>query len=333
MKLSAALTSMLFLLLMPGGCVRRTTTSQDFGLAGAVTQTPQKKASRPVNPDEALRAVFRQQTRGAFNLFADDPQARQLEERLKANPQDISGRLELALIYENYGLAGDAFEQYREALQTMRVPGASAPNRAAEQAASGLGRSGRRAMRGAEAIALLEEVLQEMPSANLWNELGVLYGEANDLKRAEAALREAVARDTASAPLRNNLGYNLLLQNRLEAAEAEFRRALELSPNAATVRNNLGAALARRGDLREALEQFRLVADAATAHNNLAVVLLEMGQYEQSREQLVKALSLRRNFAPALANFKLVQVRIRERAGTPAEAGRDSSPVAQSKNR
>jgi tetratricopeptide (TPR) repeat protein len=72
--------------------------------------------------------------------------------------------------------------------------------------------------------------------------------------------------------------------------------------------------LARRGDLPSALAEFQFGTDAATAHNNLAVVLLEMGKYEQSREQLVKALNLRRYFAPALSNFKLVQERIRERA-------------------
>src|SRR5207249_1214048 len=112
----------------------------------------------------------------------------------------------------------------------------------------------------------------------------------------------------------NNLGYNLLLQDKPEAAEREFRMALDLNPASATARNNLGSVLARRGDLQGALEQFQMAADAATAHNNLAVVLLEMGQYERSREELVKSLAIRHYFAPALANFKLVQERMRERA-------------------
>ena len=41
---------------------------------------------------------------------------------------------------------------------------------------------------------------------------------------------------------------------------------------------------------------------------------MEMGRYEDSREELVKALALRRNFTPALSNFKLVQERMRQRA-------------------
>ena len=71
--------------------------------------------------------------------------------------------------------------------------------------------------------------------------------------------------------------------------------------------------MARRGELQRALEEFQFTTDAPTAHNNLAVVLLELGRYEESREELVKALALRRYFAPALSNFKLVQQRIRER--------------------
>jgi Flp pilus assembly protein TadD len=149
------------------------------------------------------------------------------------------------------------------------------------------------------------------PSAEAWNHLGLLYDAAANFKSGENAYREAVALDPESDRLHNNLGYNLLLQKDSEGAEVEFRRALELNPQSATVRNNLGVILARRGDLAGALEQFQSVADAATAHNNLAAVLLEAGQYELSRQELVKALAIRRYFAPALANFKLVQERIR----------------------
>jgi Flp pilus assembly protein TadD len=70
---------------------------------------------------------------------------------------------------------------------------------------------------------------------------------------------------------------------------------------------------ARAGDFEGALEEFQYAADRATAHNNLAVVLMEMGKYAESRDELVKALAIRRSFAPALSNFKLVQERIRAR--------------------
>jgi Tfp pilus assembly protein PilF len=159
-----------------------------------------------------------------------------------------------------------------------------------------------------------------------------LYDAAGNLKAGEIAFRNSILQDEASDRSHNNLGYNLLLQNDTAAAEVEFRRALELNPKSATTRNNLGVVLARRGDLAGALDQFQSAADAATAHNNLAVVLLEAGQYEQSRQELVKALAIRHYFAPALANFKLVQERIRVRAESQKGSGSAlQADAAQSK--
>jgi Tfp pilus assembly protein PilF len=87
-----------------------------------------------------------------------------------------------------------------------------------------------------------------------------------------------------------------------------------LNPASLTTHNNFGMLLARKGDLQAALAEFEFSGDAAAAHNNLAVVLLEMGDYDHSRDHLVKALALRRNFQPALSNFKLVQERAHQRA-------------------
>jgi len=167
----------------------------------------------------------------------------------------------------------------------------------------------------AERVSALQERLKANPQdVAAWLELGLIQERLNDLASAERTFEEALALNPESDRLHNNLGYSLLLQNKTEAAEGEFRKALELNPSSATARNNLGALLARRGDTQLAFEQFKMAADPATAHNNLAVVLLEMGRYEESREELVKALAIRRSFPPALVNFKLVQERIHERA-------------------
>ncbi|MBI2150551.1 MAG: tetratricopeptide repeat protein [Acidobacteria bacterium] len=285
--------------------------------AGCVRYTTAQKT--PKSPDQALRAILQQQIQGAFDPLRDDPRVQALQTRLKLDPQDAAARLELAAFYENYRFFEAALQQYGESFRISR----------SEQAVMGFARSARASGRAPEAIPLLEAFLKEFPAAGAWNQLGLLYDELGDLAAGEAALREAVARDAKSDRLRNNLGYNLLLQNKTEAAEAEFRKALELNSKSATTRNNLGAVLARRGDAQGALEQFREAADAATAHNNLAVVLLEMGQYEESRDQLIKALTIRHNFAPALANFKLVQERIRGQVEAPKSA---TTPLsAQSK--
>ncbi len=162
--------------------------------------------------------------------------------------------------------------------------------------------------------ALQERVKTNPEEVAAWLELGLMYERLNDLANAERTFGEALALHPESDRVHNNLGFSLLLQNKTEAAEREFRKTLQLNPASATGRNNLGALLARRGDTQLAFEQFQMAADPAAAHNNLAVVLLEMGRYEESRDELVKALAIRRSFAPALANFKLVQERIHERA-------------------
>jgi len=72
---------------------------------------------------------------------------------------------------------------------------------------------------------------------------------------------------------------------------------------------------------------------------------MEMGKYEQSREELVKALAMRRNFEPALSNFKLVQERVRQRTEVQkvgrlpqrdvrvASAEQEASPMKQPEDR
>ena len=309
------LKAMLLLSLLFGtGCVRRTVT-QDFGLTG-ITSAPRPKPQSARSPDASLRAVFKQQTQGAlnptqgaFNPLSDDRHIQELQSEVKSNPRDAKARLELAAAYEKYHLYGPALDQYKEALAQLVSTDALA-----EQATIGLSRSARASHRIAEAVPILEGFLAQQPLANSWNELGLLYEDMAFLSAAQNAFENAIATTPESDSAHNNLGYNLLLQSRLDAAEAEFRKAVDLNPRSPTARNNLGTTLARRGDLQGALEQFLITADAASAHNNLAVVLLEAGQYEQSRQQLVEALNIRHYFTPALANFKLVQERIREEA-------------------
>src|SRR5437667_12788356 len=83
-------------------CVRRTSV-QDFGLPHE-TRPAAVRHSRSAAPDDSFRAVFKQQTQGAFNPLEDDPRAGALERRLTANPADVSARLELAKLYESYRL-------------------------------------------------------------------------------------------------------------------------------------------------------------------------------------------------------------------------------------
>jgi Flp pilus assembly protein TadD len=282
------------------GCVHHRSV-QDFGLSG---QGPRRsKASSSPSP-LSVRSVLRHQVQGAFNPLADDQRVVSLRDRLSADPSDVEARLELAAVYENYRLYPDALQQYTAAFELVR----------SEKSVLGIARCDQALNRTWQAIPLLEQFLKESPSAGIWNALGLLHGATGNLSAAETAFRAAAKVDPASDRWRNNLGYNLLLQGKLDAAETELRKAVELNPESAAAHNNLAAVFARRGDLRTAFEELRSVVDEPTAHNNLAVILMEAGQFEQSRQELVKALALKRNFAPALSNFKLVQERMRRQA-------------------
>ena len=293
-------------LMFGAACVRRS-VGKDLGLSGIANPSVTKYPAK--TPDASLRSVFRQQTKGTFDPLSDDPHVEELQARLKVNPQDVPPMLELAAIYESYHLYGSALDQYLEATRHL-----SSEDGLSETATLGFSRSARASHRSDEAINALEALVRQRPSPNAWNELGLLYEDIRAPLSAENAFEHAVAAHPESDSLHNNLGYSLLLQKRNEEAEAEFRKALELNPASARARNNLATVLARRGDLQQALEEFQKASDAAAAHNNLAVVLMEMEQYEQSRQQLVQALAIRHYFAPALANFKVVQERIREQA-------------------
>ena len=123
------------------------------------------------------------------------------------------------------------------------------------------------------------DAVKVKPSASSWNELGLFYGDMGKLAESETALRKALALDSKSV----------------------------------AIHNNLASCLVRRGDLDGGLEEFKKAADVVTAHNNLAVILIETGDFERARQELVKALAIKPDFAPALANLKLVQQRIEKR--------------------
>ena len=77
-------------------------------------------------------------------------------------------------------------------------------------------------------------------SAEVYNDLGLLYHEAGDFAGAEQMFRQALSRwpDFPAAQL--NLGNALKGQQKYADAEAAMKRALDLSPSSADVLFNLG---------------------------------------------------------------------------------------------
>jgi len=265
-------------------------------------QTASRGAAQPWAPTVQARRVENAVDAGEGNLKLQG-----LRRRLAANADDLDARMSLARLYSEQGLSDLALEHYRFA--SARYPDSVAVTQALAKTLREVGETG-------QALQVVQKGLARNAGGSweLRSLEGILEDEQGQLVAAEAAHRAALALDPRRSALHNNLGYNLLLQGKPEAAAAEFRAALELDPRAQIARNNLGAALAAQSHSKEALAEWQHSNDVAVAHNNLAAVLIEQGHYAEARAELEAALGLRRNFAAAVANLKLVA----EKDGQPA---------------
>jgi tetratricopeptide (TPR) repeat protein len=105
----------------------------------------------------------------------------------------------------------------------------------------------------------------------------------------------------------NNLGKALAGRGQVDEAIAQFRKALEINPDFELANYNLGLPLAGRGQLDEAIAHFRKALkfkpDFAEAHYNLGLVLSHCGQANEAIAHFRKTLELRPDFAEAHNNL------------------------------
>lgn len=97
------------------------------------------------------------------------------------------------------------------------------------------------------AAADYERAQRLSATVNEWNKLGTIYGQLNDVARAERALRESLRLDAQQPAVWNMLGGMLGRQGKLDEAEACFRRALELRPDFKSAQENLDRVRAAKG--------------------------------------------------------------------------------------
>lgn len=271
------------------------------------------KNVRVIPPAAGVRAAMErhvrlaQEVRNAVDAGEGDFEARQLRERLVANPGDVEIRLRLAARYEDLDMPELAIEHYR--LAAERFPAESTPQIRLARALHGKGRT-------AEAAASIETYLGAYPEApaeaHSW--AGILRDALGHQRAAEHHHRDALERSASSAYLHNNLGQNLTIQKRENEAAAEFRAAIELEPSNVTARNNLALLLAAADPAQAGQVIESGTDDPATKHNNLAAILIDQGRYEEARRELNLALGYKPDHMAALANLSLVS----ELDGKPA---------------
>ena len=148
------------------------------------------------------------------------------------------------------------------------------------------------------ALEYLEHAAKLEPTAEFYNQLGVLQRTSLLPDEAISSFKSATRLEPESATAHFHLGGSLEAAGRLEEALTSYRRALDLesSENEARIHNNIGGVLGRLGRTREALRAYAEAEEADPAFPetqwNLAALNMELGNLPKARKHLEGARKL-----------------------------------------
>jgi tetratricopeptide (TPR) repeat protein len=166
---------------------------------------------------------------------------------------------DLGFVLESQGMAEEAAEMYRKALELD--PGSAS---AQLNLATSLARRGE----FAAAERRFRVTLEQKPSAQAYTGLGFVLWRQGRVDEALDSLHDAIAADPKDAAAYDQLGMILVEQGKLEEAVSSYRQLVRLRPNAA-------------------------------AHQKLAEVLTRLGRTEEARKELEMASAVNRNLGAA----------------------------------
>lgn len=156
--------------------------------------------------------------------------------------------------------------------------------------------------------AVLLAIAQRADSLTLCT-LGIIARGCHKLPQAESAYREALRLAPDSAEIQNELALLYSDTGRTEEAESAFRSALKLRPDYAEAHNNLGVLFKKTGRRNEALAAYRRALEIkpnyAEAHNNIGVILKESGRLDEAAQTYRQALALKPDYADARWNLAM----------------------------
>jgi serine/threonine protein kinase/Flp pilus assembly protein TadD len=161
-----------------------------------------------------------------------------------------------------------------------------------------------------EAVAVLHQG-QRLYPGNFWINFTLAYwlarrgpGHQEDVL---CYTKVAVALRPLSAAAHNDLARALERKGQLDEAIAEYREALRLNKDYSYAQNNLGIALHNNGRPDEAIAEFRealrLNKDHAQVHYNLGHALQDKGQLDEAITEYREAVRLHKDFPAAHSNL------------------------------
>jgi tetratricopeptide (TPR) repeat protein len=128
------------------------------------------------------------------------------------------------------------------------------------------------------AIALLVRVTEQAPNLTAaYIDLGIAYGQLNDLPRAEAAIERALQLNPRHPVAHNELGIVYRKTGRFGKARKSYEKALKLQPNFHFARKNLAILCeVYLADLPCALRNYELYAKAVPGDETTAVWIADL---------------------------------------------------------
>ena len=136
-----------------------------------------------------------------------------------------------------------------------------------------------------DAIKAYREAPQN--SAAVWNKMGIAWQHHYAIDAAKMDYERALRMKPNYPEAMNNLGTIYYEKKNYKKAEKLYRRALKLSPHAATFYNNLGAAYFAQGKLRQGADAYQhaFAIDPAVFNRNSAQGIAELGSSTQQAYQ------------------------------------------------
>jgi tetratricopeptide (TPR) repeat protein len=154
--------------------------------------------------------------------------------------------------------------------------------------------------------AYLKNLTKVQTLGCLFNNLGNLYQEANNIDAAQWSLESAVEINPSLALSHTNLGNVYLKQGRHSNAVAEYEDALRINDDAKT-HNNLGNAMNSMGRYADAVREYKRSLDLdpnlTEAYRNIAGAYRQSGEYEQAILALKKAIEFEPQSGELYAQF------------------------------
>ena len=157
--------------------------------------------------------------------------------------------------------------------------------------------------------------------------LGLLsWRQCRDYRDIETLWRATIARNPDCWMAYSNLGSFLSGRGNVDEAIRDFRKALELWPNQSKDHNNLGKALIEKGRIAEAMDQFqtalRISPDDPDTETNIGAALLQQGDVDGAISHLQRAVEKWPRHAQAHINLGDALLQKRETDAAIAEYGK-----------